>query len=178
MQDSNNPSNKAKPFSYYMRALHRDIGFFVVGLILLYAFSGVILIYRDHNFLKLDMRVEKKLPPNLDSAELGNILRMRDFAVTKTEGDVVYFKNGTYNRSSGLVAYTTKDNPFPLNKIIALHKTTSNGLAYWFTTGFGLCLSFLAISSFWMFGNKTAGFRRGVRVAGAGILFATLLLCI
>lgn len=43
-----------KSINHYMRSLHRDIGFFVIGLIVIYSISGVVLIYRDTNFLKHD----------------------------------------------------------------------------------------------------------------------------
>ena len=39
-----------KSIHYYMRGLHRDIGFFLIGLTLIYSISGVLLIYRDTDF--------------------------------------------------------------------------------------------------------------------------------
>ena len=35
-----------------IRVLHRDIGFLVVGLTIVYALSGIVLTYRDTGFLK------------------------------------------------------------------------------------------------------------------------------
>lgn len=37
---------------YWIRSLHRDIGFFLVGLTLIYVFSGILMIYRDTGFLQ------------------------------------------------------------------------------------------------------------------------------
>lgn len=37
---------------YWIRGLHRDIGFFLVGLTLIYVFSGILMIYRDTGFLQ------------------------------------------------------------------------------------------------------------------------------
>jgi hypothetical protein len=37
---------------YWIRSLHRDIGFFLVGLTLVYVLSGLLLIYRDTGFLQ------------------------------------------------------------------------------------------------------------------------------
>ncbi len=34
---------KSKSFNYYMRTLHRDIGFFAFGLIVIYILSGIVL---------------------------------------------------------------------------------------------------------------------------------------
>lgn len=36
--------NQRKPVSYYVRALHRDVGFFVVGLVVIDALSGIVLV--------------------------------------------------------------------------------------------------------------------------------------
>lgn len=169
---------KKKPFVYYIRMLHRDIGFFVAGLVLLYSISGVVLIYRDRGFLNHSVQIEKKLQPNINSAELGNVLRMRDFKVVKTEGEIVYFKGGTYNTTTGIAACTIQEPIFPLNKIINLHKTASASGAFWFSTLFGVLLAFLAVSSFWMFDASAKPFQRGIKIAGAGVLLTIVMLCI
>lgn len=95
-----NKEKKSK--THYMRSLHRDIVFFVIGLIVIYSISGVVLIYRDTNFLKHDAVVEKKLSPDMDVSELGKVLRLRDFKVVKTNGQIVHFQNGTYNKKTGI----------------------------------------------------------------------------
>ncbi|HOD83895.1 MAG: hypothetical protein BWX88_02417 [Planctomycetes bacterium ADurb.Bin126] len=171
-------SPEGRTLRHYMRVLHRDIGFFIAGLMVVYAVSGVILIYRDHAFLNRDVRIEKKLPPHIPSAQLGEALRIKGLATTKTEGDIVYFKGGTYNTASGIAAYTVQEPVFPLNRFIKLHKTMSSGLTYWFATIFGVLVVFLAVSSFWMFPSGTALYRRGIGIAGAGIVFTVVLLCI
>lgn len=165
-----------KSISHYMRSLHRDIGFFVIGLIAIYSISGVLLIYRDTNFLKHDTLVEKKLAPNIDISELGKVLRLRDFNVLKTDGSIIYFQNGTYDKETGIAKYSMKELPLWINKFNNLHKTSSKSLVHWFTTVFGILLFFLAISSFWMFKPKTRLFRRGIYFAASGILAAIILL--
>jgi len=167
-----------RTLNHYMRALHRDIGFFVVGLIIIYSLSGIALIYRDTDFLKHETQVEKKLSPNLQISELGPMLRLKDFKVLKTEGDILYFPNGSYNAVTGIAEYTQKELPVWLGKFANLHKTASQNPAHWFTTIFGVLLFFLAISSFWMFNTANRQFRRGLIIAGTGIAFAVILLFI
>lgn len=169
------PSEK-KPFVHSVRALHRDLGYFVVGLTVIYALSGIVQSYRDTGFLKRETRIEKKVPPNLEPAELGQALHIRDFRVTRTEGDTTYFRGGQYDRGSGIVAYTTKDLAFPLNRFVTLHKASSESLASWFAAVYGVLLLFLAISSFWMFRSGTSLFRRGMYLAVAGVVVAVVLL--
>lgn len=167
-----------KTINYYMRVLHRDIGFFTIGLVIIYSLSGILLIYRDVDFLKCSTTVEKKLPPNLEPSELGRAFHSRDFKVIKTEGETVYFQNGTYNMTTGVAVYTSQENPFPLNKFIQLHKASSKSPAHWFLAAFGFLLIFLAVSSFWMFKKHTPQFRRGVYITVAGIIFSVVLLLV
>lgn len=42
----------AHDLHYRIRSLHRDVGFFLVGLTLVYVLSGILLIYRDTGFLQ------------------------------------------------------------------------------------------------------------------------------
>ena len=69
--------NNRKTVSYYLRALHRDVGFFVVGLIIIYTMSGIVLVYRDTDFLIRKVQVEKKLLPGIDPSELGKVLQSK-----------------------------------------------------------------------------------------------------
>lgn len=171
-------SGVKKSFNYNMRCLHRDIGFFLIGITIIYSISGIVLIYRDTDLLKQDVVIERELAPNLEASELGGILHKRDFKVLKSEGDIVYFQDGTYNRATGVVKYKSKELPSFLNKFNSLHKSSSRNIVHWFTTIYGILLLFLAISSFWMFNAKSKPFRRGIFIAGAGIVVSLILLLI
>ena len=100
-----------------MRILHRYLGFFLAGIMAMYALSGIVMVYRTTDFLKQEKQVQKLLKPNLAAEELGKMLRMRDFKVTKTEGDLLYFETGTYNSKTGEVSYKAKELPYLLNKM-------------------------------------------------------------
>jgi len=167
-----------KTINYYMRVLHRDIGFFMAGLVIVYALSGIVLMYRDTEFLKSETQIEQKLTPNMEPAMIGEALRIRDLKVIKTEGDIVTFQSGTYNSTTGVAIYTMKGIIFPFNKLINLHKAISKNPAHWFNLIFGVLLFFMAISSFWMFKPENKNFRRGLYLAGAGIVFVIILLMI
>ena len=45
-------AKEKKSVHYYMRSLHRDVGFLVLGFTFIYALSGIVLVYRDTDFLK------------------------------------------------------------------------------------------------------------------------------
>ncbi len=171
-------SKERKSISYTIRSLHRDIGFFVIGITVIYCISGILLVYRDSDFLKHEVIIEKEIKPNLNESDLGMLLHLKDFKVYKTEGDIVYFLNGTYNKATGLVKYKDKVLPSVFTSSIQLHKTSSHSATRWISVVFGISLMFLAISSFWMFKSKTKFFRRGISVAIGGGIVAIILLII
>lgn len=167
---------KGKSFNYYMRTLHRDLGYLTFGLVIIYALSGIVLMYRNTDILKKEVAVERQLKPGLSDEELGREMRLREFKVAKTEGDVVYFQNGTYNKTSGMAQYKQKDVIFPLNKFNNFHKAISSNKMHWFNLLFGAVFLFLAISSLWMFKANTKTFRRGMILTAIGIVFSVVLL--
>ncbi|PSK83246.1 hypothetical protein [Prolixibacter denitrificans] len=169
---------KKRSIHYYMRMLHRYVGYFVLGFTLIYSISGIILVYRDTDFLKRETTVERKLPVNLDEAALGSELHMRGFKIIKTEGDLHYFANGTYNKATGVANYKIKALPTILSKMNSVHKSVSQNPSHLFTTIFGILLLFLAVSSLWMFKPKAKIFKKGMIVAGSGVVIAIALLLI
>jgi hypothetical protein len=169
-------SSEKRSFASLMRALHRDIGFFVVGLVLLYSLSGMVLLYRDIGLLVSEVQVERQLEPGLAPEELGPMLHIKGFKPAKTEGDVVHFREGTYNRATGLAVFKTKRLPGVLQKWVDLHKTTSARVTHWYAMLFGAMLCFLAISSFWMCKPGTPAFRRGLLLTVAGIVVTSVVL--
>jgi len=167
---------KSKSINYYMRSIHRDLGYFAFGLVVIYVLSGVALIYRDTDFLKREVTVERQLKPNLEIAEVGRELRMREVKVIKTEGDMITFQNGTYNKTTGDATFVAKEVMFPVNKFINFHKAISSKATHWFNLVFGGVFLFLAVSSLWMFKPNTRTFRRGMILVGVGIVFTIVLL--
>jgi hypothetical protein len=169
-------NKEGKSINHYMRVWHRYAGFFILGFVLLYGFSGMTLILRDTDFLKKEKKITLNLAPGIDPSELGRNLRMREFNVEKTEGDIIYFRGGSYNKATGLAEQTVKDLIFPFNKMTELHKTPSGKPLHWFTFTFAIVLLFLAISSLWMFKTTTKVFRQGIIIVIAGVIFAGILL--
>ena len=167
---------KKKSLQQIMRSLHRDIGFLMIGMTLIYAISGIILVYRDTGLLKSEKTITRQLPPNLEEQQLGMMLHLFDFKVEKTEGDLVYFGNGTYNKTTGEAIYQSVSLPDFMNKLNGLHKASSQSKTHWFTTVFGVLMLFLAVSSLWMFKAKTKHFKRGVVISALGLLVAVVML--
>ena len=128
-----------KPTSFYMRVLHRYIGFFLAGIMAVYALSGIVLIFRDTNFLKKENHLEMQLGAGLQADTVGKQIKIRDLKFTKAEGDLQYFEQGTYNTKTGLANYTTKTLPRLINKLTQLHKASTKQPVYFFNIFFVDC---------------------------------------
>lgn len=159
-----------------MRIYHRYLGFFLAGIMAVYSISGIVLIFRDTDFLKNEKIVEKQLKPALSPEEVGKELKMRDLKFDKVEGDLASFKNGTYNSVTGAAKYTVKELPYVLDKMTKLHKANTKQPLYYLNIFFGLSLLFFVISSFWMFLPKTTIFKKGLYFALAGLVLTLLLI--
>lgn len=164
------------PSKFSMRVFHRYLGFFLAGIMAVYALSGIVLIFRDTDFLKRNQTVEEKIAPNIPDEKLGEELRMRKLKVENENGDIVYFQNGDYNRKTGVAHITTKELPYVLDKMTHLHKASTDDPLYWLNIFFGTSLLFFVISAFWMFMPKTTVFKRGLLFSLAGIVLTLVLL--
>lgn len=159
-----------------MRVIHRYLGFFLAGIMFMYALSGITLIFRDTEFLKQSKQIEKTIEPNISVEDLGKKLRIREIKIVKEEGNNLFFKEGFYNKNTGLVNYEVKELPLILDKMTKIHKSKSSDALYFLNIFFGLSLLFFVVSSFWMFMPQTSIFKKGIYYSVAGIILTVLLL--
>ena len=159
-----------------MRIYHRYLGFFLAGIMAVYAISGTILIFRDTNFLKSDKIVNEQLKPGLKTDELGKAVRMRDLKIDSVSGNLQLFKGGNYNTETGAVTYTIKTLPPLVEKLTHLHKASTKDPLFWLNVFFAASLLFFVISSFWMFMPKTSIFKKGLYFTLAGIALTLIML--
>lgn len=164
--------------SYYFRIVHRYLGFFLAGIMAMYALSGIVLVFRNTDFLKKEYSYEKTFEKNLNQNQLKEKVKLKGFKVNKVEGNIMYFKEGSYNGSTGVAAYSQKKLPLVLDKMTHLHKATTNDPLYYLNVFFGFSLLFFVISSFWMFLPSTKVFRKGIYFALAGVVLTLVMLFI
>lgn len=108
-----------------MRVFHRYLGFFLAGIMAVYAISGIVLVFRNTDFLKKKIEVAKTIETNLSGEAIGKKLKIKGFKVDKKEGTTYYFKQGSYNSQTGLAKYQKKELPYVLGKMTHLHKATT-----------------------------------------------------
>lgn len=168
--------SKKQTLTISMRIVHRYLGFFLAGIMAVYSFSGIVLIFRDSSFLKQEKQVVKTVQPNASGEDLGRMLEIRGFKPDREEGDVVYFKNGTYNKKTGVANYKTEELPAIVEKMTHLHKASTRDPLFYLNVFFGLSLFFFVLSSFWMFMPKTSIFKKGLYFTAAGIVLTLIML--
>jgi hypothetical protein len=167
---------KQRERSNKMRTYHRYLGFFLAGIMAVYALSGIVLIFRDTNFLKNEYKNEKQLEAGLTQEKVGEALKIRNLKFQKIEGASASFENGTYNKNTGMAEFTTKRLPLVLDKMTHLHKAKSADPLYFLNIFFGLSLLFFVLSSFWMFLPNTTIFKKGLYFSAAGMVLVFVLL--
>lgn len=159
-----------------MRLIHRYLGFFMAGIMVVYSLSGILLIFRDTDFLKKEKEVSDKIEANLSSVKVGKAIKSRDLEFTETRSDTSFFKNGWYLSATGEVHYTKKELPFVVDKFVHLHKAKSAETMAPLNVVFGLSLFFFVISSFWMYPIKSQVFKKGIVYTLVGLALALILL--
>ncbi len=161
-----------------MRIWHRYLGFFLAGIMAVYAISGIVLIFRDTDFLKQKKTVENKLAPNLPIEEVSKLVKLRDLKAKSENGDTIFFAQGYYNKVTGDEKHTIKSLPMVMEKLTQLHKANSKSPLYFLNIFFGASLLFFVLSSFWMFMPKTTIFKKGLYFTLAGVILTLVLLFI
>lgn len=158
-----------------MRIYHRYLGFFLAGIMAVYSISGIVMVFRETDFLKNVVKIEKTVEPNLKAEQLQPILKMR-VNVEKEENGVIFFKGGQYNTQTGEVKAEKKELPFILSKMEHMHKATTKDPLFYLNLFFGLSLFFFVISSFWMFLPGTKVFKKGLYFTIGGIILTLIML--
>ena len=161
-----------------MRIVHRYLGFFLAGIMAMYALSGMVLIFRNTNTFKKAIAIEKNIGIGVSQDKLGEALKMRNLKIEKEEKGTFYFKDGSYSTQTGIANYTKHELPYILDKMTHLHKANTNEPLYFLNLFFGMSLLFFVISSFWMFMPSSSVFRKGMYFTAGGIILTLLLIFI
>jgi hypothetical protein len=159
-----------------MRIYHRYLGFFLAGIMAIYSISGIIMIFRETDFLKKENHKVLTVAPNLKNEEIGPAIKIKNLKVKSDTLGVVTFEQGTYTRATGVADFTVIELPYLLNKITKMHKATHKDPLYYLNIFFGLSLFFFVMSSFWMFTPGTTIFKKGMYFTLAGIVLALVML--
>ena len=186
-----------------MRSLHRDLGYFVIGLTLIYTITGIILSGRALGWLEQTYVIEQTLSKNITKNEFTKKLKtslkeliiyneiptsimksatknIEYFSFEKEKDNILYFKsrsnNIKYNKESGEMTYKYKSYPPYIKSVIRAHKATHEKLWFYLAILYSIILSFLAISAMFMVKGKFGFKKRGVYFMLAGIALVLVFL--
>ena len=137
--------------NHKMRIWHRYLGFYLVGIMAVYAVSGMILIFRKTDTFKKEIQVQKSISQGLSETQLVEELSIGKLNNISFQENFILFDNGQYNILTGEVQYIKMVYPLILDKLIKLHKATTYSPIYWLNLFFGASLLFFVISSFGCF---------------------------
>ncbi|TRO67213.1 PepSY domain-containing protein [Christiangramia sabulilitoris] len=161
-----------------VRIYHRYLGFFLAGIMAMYAISGIVLIFRNTDTFKVEKTVEKKIEKDLNNSQIGKALKIKNFKIDRTKGDSVYFEQGVLDRKTGIATYKVKMLPVVLESFTKLHKANTTKPLFALNIIFGVCLLFFVLSAFWMFLPSTQIFRKGILFTIGGIVLTLILLLV
>lgn len=165
---------------YWMRVIHRDLGFLMVGITLVYAISGMLLNHMNgkdpayttqHHHIQLDSNLSK-----IELTEIWNKgnenPELRKISIIDDTLMRLYLKGGIgmYNRKNGELEYQTSTKHAFIYWINKLHYNKLHGWS-WMGDFFAISLIFFAISGLWMVPKKN-----GIKGKGKWYLLAGVLI--
>jgi hypothetical protein len=167
-----------------LRILHRDFGYFIVGMTIVYALSGIYLNHRhdfnpDYKIFIIDFKVD--LPANSEST--ANDIK----AALKSVDDVVVYKKHYINNAGNIKVFIENGEAvidpetgegtmqylqkrpfiFSLNK---LHRASLGTVWKWVSDAMAVILIFVAVSGLFLLKGKRGFNRWGWWFMAAGIV--------
>lgn len=169
----------------WLRHIHRDLGFLMVGVCLVYAISGILLNHmngKDPAYKSIEASVE--MGKNLSNEDLTSLWMSKDGLPTlkkvMKENESSYNLMldggiGTYNTQTGIVKYehhTKRELIYWINK---LHYNKINGWSF-MADFFAVSLIFFAVSGLFITSKKYGMKGRGKWFLIAGLLIPVLFI--
>ena len=188
--------SKKKSLSNISRTLHRDLGYFFIGITLIYAITGFVLSVRGLGWFKEVYKFETTITQNIPIENFKKSLlkeardgklnyiyhietkkivekNIKKLVFVEKKEDILFFEskylNINYNQNTGLSQIKYKAYPAYLQLFITSHLSTNN--TPWFYIGliYSLVLAFFALSSIVMVKGKYGFEKRGIYLSLAGM---------
>ncbi len=194
---------KNKSLSNISRSLHRDLGYFFIGITLIYAITGFILSARGLGWFKYDYNFRTNISKNISSENFKEKLiseakgrkldyiyklgtkdvvekNIKRLTFLKEENSTLYFDykymHVIYNKNSGETNINYKSYPAFLQIFISSHLSTNNRAWYYLAMVYSVVLAFFALSAMVMVKGKYGFKKRGLSIMLAGIITVVIFL--
>ncbi len=175
--------NKKKAQRWF-RVLHRDIGYFAVGITLVYALSGFFLSHKNFFSATKTESFTVDFPKDLDGdifvSHWNRSISTKVNHLKESESEIkLFLEGGTghYNKSSGEVYYKIYKQRPVITFFNQLHGNKKRGWVY-IADIYAFMLIFLAISGLVIVNGKNSFFKRGVWLMVLGIAIVVIFVLI
>jgi hypothetical protein len=196
---------KKKSLESIVRSLHRDLGYFVIGLTLIYAITGIILSGRALGWLEKTYNADIVMSKNIEINKFNDLFvedvldgkvinifpessyesvkKHLKLKVVKDEEHKVSFTawrslNIDYYKNTGATRINYKGHPITIKLFLDAHKASHTKAWFYLAIIYSVILSFLALSSLVMLKGKYGFKRRGIYLMFAGFAVVALFLFI
>lgn len=192
-----------KSFAKTMRAWHRDIGYFVIGLTIVYAISGIVLSGRGLGWLALEYKFDKQIETNLTKDEIiekipslysktflqdklpsflleegSNYEEIEMYEENEEEGMVFGAEAAMffYKAEEGKLTYDLRTYPPIIKEFNQVHMASHQSLWFYLAILYSIALLFLAFSAIFMVEGKNGFKRRGVYFMVGGFIVVAIFI--
>ncbi|MFV0562764.1 hypothetical protein [Malaciobacter mytili] len=196
-----------KKLSVRLREWHRDLGYLVIGITIIYSLSGIVLSFRDLHLFEKEYVLNAKIEKNLQKEQLKDkiisvyaqneqkkqlpthIVKksvLDNFEELEENNEFIKYQISrkkdmkfiTYYKNSGELIYSISGYPSFIQVFIDSHKSSSKDRWAYLALAYSVILFFLAISAIFMVKGKYGFKQRGVYLTLAGIGLVLLFLYI
>jgi hypothetical protein len=189
-----------------VRSLHRDLGYFVIGLTLIYAITGIILSGRALGWLEKTYNADIIMSKNIEVQEFNSLfintilegeiasifpedsyesvkehLKLKVLEEKENKKNEISFNawrslDVTYNKDTGVTNILYVGHPVVIKLFLDVHKSTHTKAWFYLAIIYSVILSFLALSSLLMLKGKYGFKRRGIYFMLGGFAVVALFL--
>jgi len=175
------------------RVLHRDLGYFFTGMIIVYALSGIALNHMDDwnpNYVINTETEQLNIPKNFNPADKEDIISLINDIAARSDYKNHYFpeagKLKVFLKKGSSIVITLKTGDATIESIRKrpvfyqvnfLHYNPGE-FYKWFSDIFAITLIILAISGFFILKGKNGLKWRGTIIAGSGLIVTIIFLII
>ena len=175
-----------------LRTLHRDLGYFIVGMTIVYTLSGIFLNHRfdfnpDYKIINTDFQTHIRTNTNINEQEIKNVLKELEREVVykqhfiTNQGNIkIFISNGevVINPETGIGTMTYLQKRPIMFEMNFLHRSSIGSIWKWVSDAMAVILLFVAVSGLFLLKGKRGFGRWGWYYTIAGIVIPLLFVLI
>lgn len=199
--------SRDKKLSVRFREWHRDLGYLVIGITIIYSLSGIVLSFRDLHLFENKYILKSSIQKNIQDIDVlkkeitiafeepqsneipEHILKkakVDELSLIEETNNNLRFQVSnkkfnkfiTYDKNSGGLEYSLSGYPAFIQTLVNAHKSSSKDKWSYLALAYSIILFFLSVSAIFMVKGKYGFQKRGVYLTLAGIVLIIIFLYI